>query len=248
MASFSSPKFLLETKKSVLESWSTDCGWSQPLDYFIHGEIQLVCNIDGAKVFRSKLTSVWPIWIQVQNLPPVLRCSFLNRILFSLWYEKSKPDFDELLIKLTAELDRLVNKLVDLPELGRILFRLRCIVCDIPAKASMLCMLQFNGYFGCPHCFMRGVSHQNRMLYPCNAPFVLRNEMHLSILVMHLLSSVLGIKKRSPLCNVFKFPWDAPLDPMHQVFLGTGKVLSKSLLGLLKDDDQKLMSELIKKV
>ena len=112
-------------------------------------------------------------------------------------------------------------------------------------------MLQFNGYFGCPHCFMRGVSHQNRMLYPCNAPFVLRNNRkfeEFGNLAEIKRSSMLGIKKRSPLCNVFKFPWDVPLDPMHQVFLGTGKVLSKSLLGLLKGDDQKLMSELIKSV
>ena len=115
----------------------------------------------------------------------------------------------------------------------------------------MLCMLQFNGYFGCPHCFMRGVSHQNRMLYPCNAPFVLRNKRkfeEFGQLAEIKRSSMLGIKKRSPLCNVFKFPWDAPLDPMHQIFLGTGKVLSKSLLGLLKGDDQKLMSELIKSI
>ena len=167
MAFFELSQVLARNKKSVLESWSTDCGWSQPLDCFIHGEIQLVCNIDGAKVFHSKLTSVWPVWIQVHILPPVLRCSFPNMILFSLWHGSSKPDFDELLIKLTAELYRLVNKLVDLPEFGSILFRLRCIVCDMPVKASMLCKLQFNGYFRCPHCFMRGVSHQNRMLYPC---------------------------------------------------------------------------------
>ena len=98
---------------------------------------------------------------------------------------------------------------------------------------------------------MRGVSHQNRMLYPCNAPFVLRNNRkfeEFGNLAEIKRSSMLGIKKRSPLCNVFKFPWDVPLDPMHQVYLGTGKVLSKSLLGLLKGDDQKLMSELIKSV
>ena len=84
----------------------------------------------------------------------------------------------------------------------------------MPAKASMLCMLQFNGYFGCPHCFMRGVSHQNRMLYPCNAPFVLRNNRkfeEFGNLAEIKRSPALGIKKRSPLCNVFKFPWDGLL-------------------------------------
>ena len=125
---FQLSQVLARNTKSVLESWSTDCGWSQPLDCFIHGEFQLVCNIDGAKVFRSKLTSVWPVWIQVHNPSPVPRCSFLKMILFSLWHGPSKPDFEELLIKLTAELYRLVIKLVDLPELRRILFCLRGIV------------------------------------------------------------------------------------------------------------------------
>ena len=31
-----------------------------------------------------------------------------------------------------------------------------------------------------------------------------------------------------------KFPWDCPVDPMHQIFLGTGKLLSKLIASLAK--------------
>ena len=104
----------------------------------------------------------------------------------------------------------------------------------MPAKASMLCMLQFNGYFGCPHFFMRGVSHQNRMLYPCNAPFVLRNNRkfeEFGNLAEIKRSSVLGIKKKSPLCNVFKFPWDG--------FLQLG-IAPEGLLSLFEELEREL--------
>ena len=247
---FQLSQVLRRNKKSVLESWSLSCSWAQPLDCFIHGEIQLVCNIDGAKVFRSKSTSIWPVWIQVYNLPPILRSSFSNIVLLSLWHGQSKPDFSELLIKLTAELDMLINKSVNVPEIGRVFFRLRSLVCDMPAKAAMLCMTQFNGYYGCPHCFMRGVSHQRRMLYPCSASFVLRENrkfVEIGKLSEHKNRALLGIKRKSPLCNILSFPWDAPIDPMHQVFLGTAKILSKSLLGVLKGNEVQSMSLLVEK-
>ena len=46
--------------------------------------------------------------------------------------------------------------------------------------------------------------------------------------------SVLGIKDNSPFNEVFSFPKDAPIDAMHQVFLGTGKVLTKMIISVLK--------------
>ena len=41
-----------------------------------------------------------------------------------------------------------------------------------------------------------------------------------------------GIKSQSPLKKVIRLPWNCPIDPMHQVFLGTGKTLSKLIVSL----------------
>ena len=58
-------------------------------------------------------------------------------------------------------------------------------------------------------------------------------------------SIVHGIKSQTPLNKFFNFPWDCPIDPMHQVFLGTGKVLSKFLISLAKNNS---LTELQKRV
>ena len=42
------------------------------------------------------------------------------------------------------------------------------------------------------------------------------------------------VKSQTPLVKLIDLPWCCPIDPMHQVFLGTGKVLSKVLISLAK--------------
>ena len=41
-------------------------------------------------------------------------------------------------------------------------------------------------------------------------------------------------------------PWDCPIDPMHQIFLGTGKVLTKMMIPLLKGETLMAAENLIK--
>ena len=43
-----------------------------------------------------------------------------------------------------------------------------------------------------------------------------------------------GVKSSTPLNSLMSLPWDCPIDPMHQIFLGTGKVLTKMMISLLK--------------
>ena len=61
---------LVRNSKNILLSWSPDCSWADPLDNFGDREVHLVLNLDGASVFRSQNISVWPVWVQVLNLPP----------------------------------------------------------------------------------------------------------------------------------------------------------------------------------
>ena len=43
-----------------------------------------------------------------------------------------------------------------------------------------------------------------------------------------------GVKSYTPLNKFLSLPLDCPIDPMHQVFLGTAKVLSKMIVSLVK--------------
>ena len=55
----------------VQQSWLNPCNWETPTDAFYRSELQLVFKTDGAPIFKSCKLSVWPIWVQILNLPPV---------------------------------------------------------------------------------------------------------------------------------------------------------------------------------
>ena len=154
----------------IQRSWSSSCDWETASDAFCNFELQLVFNTDGAPVFKSKKLSVWPIWVQIFNLLPVLRSCYANICLLGLWYGESKPDFTELLIRICFELESYSSG-VNLEACGRVFFRYRTIVCDAPATAYVLCMKQHMGYQSCPHCLIKGFHQSNRMLFKVSKDF-----------------------------------------------------------------------------
>ena len=86
-------------KKSISyiqQSWPNLCNWEKPSHAFCKSQLQLVFNTDEAPIFKSSNVSVWPIWVQTFNLPPVLRPSYSNICLLALWYGESMSDFEML--------------------------------------------------------------------------------------------------------------------------------------------------------
>ena len=230
-------KILSKNSDLVIKSWSSECFWEIKCDCFLSQEIQLVLNIDGAPIFKSSKISVWPIWVQIFNLPPMLRGAFCNLSLLGLWQGKAKPDFGKLLPILVYELESLIDAKLVVESLGLLKFRVRSIVADMPATACVLCMVQFNGYSSCPHCFIKGFSHNHRMLFPVKKGFKLRESVDFNACgyVADVSKAVTcGIRSSTPLNKLMSLPWDCPIDPMHQIFLGTGKVLSKLIVSLAK--------------
>ena len=159
--------------------------------------------------------------MQLYNLPPKLRGAFSNLCLLALWHGKAKPDFSELLPRLVFELESLIDIGLKVDGLGIARFWIRSIVADMPATACILCMNQFNGYFSCPHCFMKGLSQNHRMLFPARKAFVLREESNFRACGEMANSSEeirYGVKSATPLSKIINLPWNCPIDPMHQVF------------------------------
>ena len=166
-----------------------------------------------------------------------------NLSLLGLWHGQNKPDFKLFLTKIVFELKTVINGNHNFEGIGKISFRARSIVCDMPATAYSLSMYQHMGYFSCTFCLMKGIRHNNRMLFPVKAPFCLRtNESFAYCAVQSSRRSqpFLGIKDNSPFNEIFIFPDDAPIDAMHQVFLGTGKVLTKMIDSVIKKEELNL--------
>ena len=135
------------------------------------------------------------------------------------------------------ELNNVYNTQVEIRGLGFLKFKVRSIVCDMPATAYVLCMKQHIGYNSCPHCFIKVYHKNRRMLFKINKAFILRERDTFEKggkLADEFKKNVLGNKSSTPFNKILSLPRDCPIDPMHLVFLSTRKKLSKTLLNLLK--------------
>lgn len=54
--------------------------------------ISVTLNADGAPVFKSSATSIWPIQLSVNEIPAKDRMN--NLVLAALWFRKSKARID----------------------------------------------------------------------------------------------------------------------------------------------------------
>ena len=156
--------------------------------------------------------------------------------LAALWHGPNKPNFEVFLSKIVFELKTVLNRTFDFEEIGKIRFVARSIVCDMHT-AYCLSMYQHMGYFSCTFCLMKGIRHNNRMIFPVKAPICLRTEESFVWCAQQSFRRsrpVLGIKDNYPFNEVFSFTKDAPIDAMHQVFLGTVKILTKMIISVLK--------------
>lgn len=123
--------------------------------------ISLTWNVDGIPIFKSSNYSMWPIYLAINELPLDKRWKRNNIILAGLWLGHQKPDMLLFLKPFTESLTTLYSEGVrisspDIQETFICRGMLLCGTCDLPAKAIVYNMLQFNGYHGCSHCKQSG--------------------------------------------------------------------------------------------
>ena len=115
--------------------------------------LNLIVSTDGVNIKKTTFKKeLWPIWIQVADLPPILRMARKNIVLAALFVGSQAPDWTTIVPHLRAELVSNVEVVVHGDY--RLSVRLNCIsiVADMCAKAHVLNMFQFNGFFGCHYC------------------------------------------------------------------------------------------------
>ena len=122
--------------------------------------VGVILNTDAVPLFKSSSSSVWPVYLEIANLPPHLRFRHDNTITCGLWVGKKKPNMATLLEPTLKELNYLsvVGFQFNSP-VGLKTVRVKALfgVFDMIAKASVLNMKQFNGRYGCPNCLHPGV-------------------------------------------------------------------------------------------
>ena len=123
--------------------------------------ISLLWNTDGASVFKSSNYSIWPLYFVINELPVHKRWCKHNVILGGLWFGPQKPNMLTFLKPFTESFSDLHTNGVEVysPDISdNFVCRamLLCGSCDLPAKAIVLNMKQYNGEYGCSHCLQSG--------------------------------------------------------------------------------------------
>ncbi len=121
-------------------------------------DITATFNTDGSPVFNSSKSSIWPIQLVVNELPPKLRWQHV--IVAGLWYGPSHPNMQMFLQAFVQEFEPLSSNGFQWVYQG-ITYCSRmfaiCACVDWPARALLQNTVQYNGYFGCSWCLHPGV-------------------------------------------------------------------------------------------
>jgi hypothetical protein len=121
--------------------------------------INLIVYTDGVQVTNSSTIEVWPIVCSIIELPPIIRNSVSNKLIFGLWCGKNKPDSDVLFEKFTNYILNLnTNGLDVIIEDKKIKFYIKLygFLSDSPARSLSIKINQHNGYNNCPFCEVKG--------------------------------------------------------------------------------------------
>ncbi|XP_031342118.1 uncharacterized protein LOC116170009 [Photinus pyralis] len=181
-------------------------------------QIDLICNIDGAKIHVSTLLNFWPI----------LGMIYIKGIKFSpfpiaIYNGKGKPKH------VTEYLKDFVDEINHMHTYGfsyggkKYEIRLKAIICDAPARAFIKCIKGHGGFFGCEKCTQRGFRINNKVIFPEIDNVILRND---NSFIRECRSRVTEhVTGLSPLLDVSYFGLVSgfPLDYMHMACLGVMK-------------------------
>ena len=189
---------------------------------------------DGVEIFKSSPVGVWPVYLVILNLPARIRMKAENIIFCGLWVGPGKPPMPRLLEPIMKTLRSLKTSGLQIRTpagLSTVRARLVMGIFDLPAKASALCVKQFNGTYGCTVCEHPGKRLSNRANVYLPASHPLRT--HASVLsaakdAERTGCPVLGVKGLSPLCHTLDLVASIPVDYMHAVLEGATKWLTNA--------------------
>ena len=183
-------------------------------------KLKLLVNIDGVPLSKSSNSQLWPI------LGAVFKSKFIFPI--AIYHGTSKPSSAEVFLA------DFVHEVVDLMRNGIefqrtvIVFELKAIICDAPARSFVKCIIGHTGYSACERCEVRGERKQNRTVYDSYNDDPLRKVEKFNKLEYEHHQNDL-----SPLAPIVDCIDDFPLDYMHMVLLG---VVKRALIFILKGD------------
>ncbi|XP_044597182.1 uncharacterized protein LOC123273770 [Cotesia glomerata] len=218
----------------------------------IHDDmISINYSVDGAPIFESSNTSIYPVLCSINELNPFERRNHI--MLSSIWFGSGKPkDMNGYLRPFTDEAKKLLDKGFTYLYKGQI-YRKRVVtlmgVCDSVARPLVQCVKQFNGEYGCGLCLHPGkrVSKGNGFTraYPIvNGNFfgegLRTHNQTLTHAKKKNVEDRKGVKKLSILCEIpnYNIIYNLDVDWMHCVGLGVVRQFADLWFSSLNKDEK----------
>lgn len=207
--------------------------------------ISFTFNTDGVPIFKSSKTSVWPIFLMINELPYKMRKSRKYMILAGLWCSSVKPSMNIFLDPMCKTLSKL-EKGIEVTTYSKITMLVKgfliALSCDLPARSAVLNINQHNGEGCCIKCLQLGKNHrtqtggnirvfeykQDDPTGPCRTHASIMQDAQ-NITNLESTSHINGIKGPSIVmfCPYVDGVKSVAIDYMHLVCLGTVRLLLK---------------------
>ncbi|XP_071572483.1 uncharacterized protein [Temnothorax nylanderi] len=199
-----------------------------------------IFNTDGAPRFESSRYSIWPIYLQVNELPIQVR---MKRIITcGMWFGKNKPEMTSFLQPFTETMIRLSTKGFKCTINNEMrLIKVYTLICcvDSQARAPVQGIKLFNGKYGCSWCLHDGEWYEGSMRYPILEFSPQQRTKTNMIEFMKRLTDennpvedVYGVQYVTPLINLphFDIVHGIVPDYMHCCLAGVGKQITFNFL------------------
>lgn len=213
----------------------------QPLSDMFPFNISFTWNTDGIPVFKSSKYSIWPMYLMINELPYHQRKEKSNMIFYGLWFGELKPSINLFCEPLLQSLRTLEMNGIDIiinDKVENIKAFLICGTADLPAKATALNMVQFNGKYSCSVCLQPGKTEKTgasghthvfpyQQANPTGPNRTRANVQSHFIEALNTGETVFGLKGPSFLSSLrfYDFGVSTSIDYMHCVLLGITKKL-----------------------
>lgn len=220
--------------------------------------LPLTLNLDGAKIFRSSATTLWPIQLIQNYLPPNKRFHSKNILLVGLYCGQKKPHIPTIMLPFAQDLDRLQKNRISVWHNNELLSFYPTVLycsCDLPARCEVQ-NCKSSGYYSCPCCEQKGEGIENpktgksyiRMLSQEQVPQRRTHETSkatgIAIAKGHLMADVKGLKGLSCMVGFKNFDLvrSFVVDYMHGTVIGVFTSLLDIWMGKKRvqyQDDEK---------
>lgn len=197
--------------------------------------ITLILFVDAVTYTKSVANSMWAMFSEIVELPPILRTSYENIIFHSLW-SGDLNDFNLYLEKYNSEIDEIIKNGILINGL-LVKVKIHGFIADTPARCKALNCIYFNGNYGCIFCYHPTGRHSNKktIIYPIKAYNNIKlrnlndylNDLNTAIETGKLVN---GVKGETYLYNWISIPYSVIIDYMHLCLIGTFKKIISDLL------------------